>query len=131
MSLRSPLGQVRHLGSAKEGLHHWIAQRLTAIALLPLGSWFAWSADDLVQMNYRQAVQWMSDPPNATLMIMLCCALFCHTVLGLQVVIEDYVSKHWEKLFSIIIVRLLGTLLAVISVLSILKTALGSNGGAA
>ncbi len=126
MSLRSPLARVRSLGSAKSGLHHWIAQRLTAVALLPLGFWFTWSAVGLVAMDYADAVAWVADPLNATLLIMFCAASFYHSVLGLQVVVEDYISSHWEKLASIIILRLFGAMLAIISVLCVLRVALGN-----
>lgn len=124
MSLRSPLARVRHLGSAKSGLHHWVAQRMSAAALLPLGFWFAWSAPGLVGMDYVEAVTWVSDPLNATLMVLFCVAAFHHSALGLQVVIEDYISSHWEKLACVALVRLLTAGLGIISILCVLRVAL-------
>ncbi len=38
--MRTPLGRVRGLGSAKNGTHHWWMQRVTAVALVPLVVWF-------------------------------------------------------------------------------------------
>ena len=91
--MRSPLGRALGLGSAKHGVEQWRAERVTAIALVPLTVWFA--AASVVHMNsdYATAIAWLRTPLAATLMVLLLTALFCHTALGLQVVIEDYVHS--------------------------------------
>jgi len=93
MSLESPLGKVRGLGSAKEGVEHWWWQRLTAIALVPLTLWFAWSAICLAGADYGAAREFFASPWRATLMIIFLGALLFHGQLGLQTVIEDYVHS--------------------------------------
>ena len=90
MSLQSPLRKVLGLGSAREGVGHWWAQRVTAIALAPLGLWFAFSMLGLDHGSYDIVRAWIADPAHAVLLILLLLALLYHCFLGLQVVIEDY-----------------------------------------
>ena len=62
MDLRTPLNRARGLGSAKDGLHHWWAQRLTAVALIPLVVWFAISLVMLSGADYAIARAWIGSP---------------------------------------------------------------------
>ena len=126
MELRSTLGRVRGLGSAKEGVSHWWAQRTTALALVPLCLWFAASVIGLAGADYTAVVVWFKSPFNATLMILLIVATFYHAVLGLQVVLEDYVHHEGRKLASILIVKGLAGALGLLAVVAILKLAFGS-----
>jgi succinate dehydrogenase / fumarate reductase, membrane anchor subunit len=126
MELRSTLGRVRGLGSAKEGVSHWWAQRTTALALVPLCLWFAASVIGLAGADYTAVVVWFKSPFNATLMILLIGASFYHAVLGLQVVLEDYVHHEGRKLASIVIIKGLAGALGLLAVVAILKLALGS-----
>ena len=122
MSLRSDLSKVKGLGTAKEGVHHWRAQRLTAIALLPLGLWFVLSLLCLVNSPYAEVVAWISQPYATVLLLALSIALFWHLQLGLQVVIEDYVHAAWLQIALQVGLRgaaLLGALLAIVSILKI------------
>ena len=91
--MRSPLAKARYLGSAKSGVEHWYAQRLSAAALVPLGLWFAYGATVLVRADYATAVTWISDPLNAALFILFLSCLYYHALIGLQVVVEDYVPR--------------------------------------
>ena len=86
MSRRSALGRVRGLGSAKEGVGHWWAQRLTALALVPLTIWFAASVAALTGASHPEMVAWAGSPLVAGLLILLIVATFYHNYLGLQVV---------------------------------------------
>ncbi|MBL8628648.1 MAG: succinate dehydrogenase, hydrophobic membrane anchor protein [Rhodospirillaceae bacterium] len=124
-SLRSPLGRVRGLGSAKEGVHHWWAQRVTAVALVPLIVWFVWSILSMADANFVEFTNWLYDPLNATLMILFIVAAFHHAQLGLQVVIEDYVSGHGLRIASILLVKLLCAGLGALAVVSILIVTFG------
>ena len=126
MSMRAPLAQVRGHGSAKSGAHHWWAQRLSAIALVPLFLWFVASLAAVATADYATAVSWLGSPWNSGLLILLIAAMFYHAQLGMQVVFEDYISTHWLQVTCIVLVRFLAMLLAVVSIIAILRTALGS-----
>src|SRR5260221_405922 len=92
MELRTPLGRARGLGSAKEGVAHWWAQRTTAVALVPLTLWFVASVIGLIGADYATAVAWFKSPINATLMILLVVATFYHAALGVQVGDQDAIE---------------------------------------
>lgn len=91
--MRSPLARAIGLGSAKEGVKEWWAERVSAVALVPLTLWFAASIIAHSGSDYPTFIAWIRTPFAATLMILLLIALFHHTALGLQVVIEDYVHS--------------------------------------
>ncbi len=126
MSMRAPLAKVRGHGSAKAGAHHWWGQRLSAIALVPLFLWFVASLVAVATADYAVAVSWISSPWNSALLILLIGAMFYHAQLGMQVVFEDYISTHWLQVASIILVRFLAMLLAVVSIVAVLRIAWGS-----
>ena len=125
MHLRSPLGRVRGLGSAKAGTGHFWVQRLTAIALVPLCLWFAVAVIGMSGADYAAAKAWLGHPVNATLMLAAVLTGMWHAVLGVQVVIEDYVHAPAAKWTALIGTRLLGGFLAVYMTVSVLKVAVG------
>ncbi|HEV2188255.1 MAG TPA: succinate dehydrogenase, hydrophobic membrane anchor protein [Stellaceae bacterium] len=124
--LRSPLGRAIGLGSAKEGVQHWWMQRLTAIVLVPLILWLVVAVIGLAGAERGAIVAWLHNPMPAVLMIVLLVAIFYHTALGLQVVIEDYIHSEAWKLTALIAMRLLCILFVVRGVLAVLKLALGA-----
>lgn len=126
MSLRTPLGRVRGLGSAKGGTEHFWAQRLTAIALVPLALWLVASLASLAGADHAAAKAWLAEPFTAVVMILVVATGFHHGQLGLQVVIEDYVSTEWIRMSSIIVVKLAAVALAVAAIFAVLRIALGS-----
>lgn len=126
MSLRSPLSQARGLGSAKDGVHHWWMQRLTAIALIPLSLWFVFSIARYHVADYPTMLAWLHNPYVAVALVLYFTALFYHSALGVQVVIEDYVSTEWLKIGSIIVVKLVHFALAAASIFAVLKIAFGA-----
>ncbi|MBO21563.1 MAG: succinate dehydrogenase, hydrophobic membrane anchor protein [Rhodospirillaceae bacterium] len=123
-SMRSPLGRARGLGSAKTGTDHWWAQRLTALALVPLTIWFVVSMILVTGADYAAAVDFISSPINAVLLILLIVATFHHGQLGLQVVIEDYIHTKWLEVGLIIAVKGLAIFLGVASVYAVIAIAL-------
>ncbi|MCE2509610.1 MAG: succinate dehydrogenase, hydrophobic membrane anchor protein [Alphaproteobacteria bacterium] len=123
MSLRSPLGRVRGLGSAKEGTAHWWAQRVTAIALVPLALWFVASILSLIGADYATTTAWIGMPVPAVLLILLLTATFYHAQLGLQVVLEDYVHNEGLKLAAILLVKFACLVLGLAAVFGVLKIA--------
>lgn len=126
MRFRSPLGNVRGLGAAKDGTHHWWMQRVTAVALLPLMLWLAVALANLAGMSHDEAVTWLSSPLSAVLMVATLWALFYHAHLGLQVVIEDYISDKRLRVLCLLATRFGLILLGLASLLAVLRVFLGS-----
>ena len=124
--LRNPLQRARGLGSAKDGVGHWWTQRLTAIALVVLVLWFVVLVLGLLGHDYQAVRASIARPWNALLMIAFIIAAFWHSVLGLQVVIEDYVHTRWLEVTSMIIIKLLAVAGVLAGVLAVLRIALGS-----
>lgn len=126
MTIRTPLAHARGLGSAKSGTAHWWAQRLTAIALVPLIVWFTVSIIVMTGSGHDTVVAWIGNPLTAVLMILLIVAVFHHMQLGLQVVIEDYVHTRWTQITLLLLVKGAALLLGATGILSVLKIAIGS-----
>ncbi len=125
MSLRTPLGRVRGLGSAKEGVSHWWAQRVTAVALVPLVLWFTGSMLSIVHADYDSAVHWVGQPFNTVLLVALLVGAFYHALLGLQVVIEDYVHAEGTKVIALLIMKFIMVLLGASAIFAVLRIAFG------
>ncbi len=119
MSLRSPLGEAKGLGSAKEGLHHWWAQRVTAVALIPLTIWFAFKVAVLSQSDYQTVLACIGSPWSAALIVSLIVAAFYHAALGMQVIFEDYIGHKAARVGAIMATNLLLFAAAIIAVVRI------------
>lgn len=117
---RSPLARAAGLGSSKSGVEHWWAERVSAVALVPLTLWFAASIIAHSGSDHAAFLAWLSAPVPALLMILLLIALFCHTALGLQVVIEDYVHSG-VKFAAVLLLRLSCFALAAAGVFATLR----------
>ena len=122
--MRSPLGRVLGLGSAKEGVEHWWMQRVTAIALVPLAIWFVIAALGMIGADRAAMVAWMHSPMSPVFAILLIIAAVYHLALGLQVVIEDYIHTEGWKLGLIIVMRLWCVVLVGRGVIAVLTLAL-------
>ena len=125
MSLRTPLGQARGLGSAKDGTEHWWLQRVTAVALVPLVLVLLNYMIRLLGADHAQVVAALGHPVAAGLLILLFIAAFLHLKLGLQVVIEDYVHGAAAKLTLLLLNTFGCWILALIGILAVLKLAFG------
>ena len=121
-NMRSPLARAIGLGSAREGVGLWWAERVSAVALIPLMLWFTASIIAHTGSDYTTFVAWLRAPLVATLMILLLIALFHHTALGLQVVIEDYIHSG-AKFAAVIAVRLGCFALAIAGFVATLRIA--------
>lgn len=123
-SFRSPLARVTGHGSAKAGAMHWWWQRITAVALVPLSIWFVFSLATFTGQCHIDIYGWIADPWSSALLIAFLASLFHHVQLGLQVVIEDYVHHEGVKIASIVGVKFLCAILAIVGSLAILEIAL-------
>jgi succinate dehydrogenase / fumarate reductase, membrane anchor subunit len=124
--MRTPLGRAIGLGSAKEGVQHWWAQRLTAVALVPLALWFCAGLIAHVGADRAGLFQWLGSPVRAILMMLLLGTGFHHMALGLQVVIEDYVHIEWAKVGLLVLNRFVAYGLAVAGIFAVMRIALGA-----
>ncbi len=126
MTLKTPLGRALGLGSAREGTDHWWAQRVSAVALVLLGCWFALSLVTLGGMSYEHVHTYVADPLNSVLLSLLCAALAYHSYLGVAVIIEDYVHLPLAKVAALIVSRFAHVLVAALSVYAVLRVGLGA-----
>ena len=125
MSLRSPLSRVLGSGSAKEGTEHWWMQRVTAIALLLLGSWFLLSIRGLDSFAHANVYAWVANPVNAVMLLLLSVTLAWHSALGVQIVIEDYVHGSAVKIVSLLLSKFAHVFLGLAAVFAVLSVSLG------
>ena len=124
MSLRSPLGRVLGTGSAKDGTGHWWAQRVSAVALIPLTLWFLFSLLMLPDLDYATVRTWLSLPVSGFLAVLLLWVLSYHSYLGTTVVVEDYVHSAGMKLLWLLLLRFLYVLVCGAGIFAVLRVAL-------
>jgi succinate dehydrogenase / fumarate reductase membrane anchor subunit len=122
---RTPLSRARGLGSAKHGVGHWISERVTSVALVPLSLWAVWAVFQLAPMSYDEAAGWLAQPLNAVLMSLLAVVSFWHMHAGLRVVVEDYIQGALAKSALLLLNLFVCALAGSLAVFSILKVALG------
>lgn len=126
MSLRSPLGRVLGLGSAKGGSGHWYSQRVTAVALIILGFWFIASLVMLGRGAPHAAVtDWLHSPFSAVMAVLLIAVTAYHALLGLQVVFEDYISDKGTRLVVLVALKFALVVAALVGVFGVLRIAFG------
>lgn len=125
MSLRSALGRARGLGSAHDGVEHWISQRLTAIGNLILIAWFLIGVLPLIGADRAALADWLAHPLNAAVTALMFLSIFWHAALGLQVVVEDYLHKAWMKFSALVATKFLCAALGATAIVSVLKLSLG------
>jgi len=119
------LRRVRQLGSAHDGLREWRLQRLTALALIPLGLYFASSILWLAKSDQTTAVAWLSSPVTALLVILFMLAGLGHALVGLRSVLLDYVHTRARLMAISLLVRAAVVIIAGASILAVLKLFLG------
>jgi succinate dehydrogenase / fumarate reductase, membrane anchor subunit len=123
--MQSAIGKVRSRGSARSGVGHWKAQRVTALANLLLVLWFVFNAVGMAGSGYAEWAVWFQSQVNASLMILLILSTFYHAKLGVQVVIEDYVHGEAIKVASLVAVTFATAVLATSCIVSVLMLATG------
>ncbi len=119
---RSDLARARGLGSAKHGVGHWIAERVSSVALVPLAIWAVYSGLVLAAAGYDAAEAWLRLPLNAVLASLLIAVGFWHMHAGMRVIVEDYFHTPLGKtalLLANLGVCVLGAALAIFCVLKV------------
>lgn len=115
------LRRVRHLGSARRGLGEWRVQRLSALALIPLGLYAVATILLCVRKGHAEAAHWLGSPLGALLVLLLITAATAHAVVGLRSILLDYVHSRWLLVTSDLLVRAAAGLLLGASLLAILS----------
>ena len=123
--LRTPLSRARGLGSAKQGVHHWWAQRITAVALIPLVAWFAISLIMLSGADYAVVRAWIGSPAVMVLLTLTIVIGLHHGQLGMQEVVEDYVHSEGLKLALIVLLRFTAVFFGLAAIVAILRIGFG------
>jgi succinate dehydrogenase / fumarate reductase, membrane anchor subunit len=119
------LRRVRQLGSARDGLGEWRLQRLTAVALIPLGLYFAGSILSLATSDQTTAATWLGSPVPALLVMLFVLAVLAHALIGLRSVFLDYVHTRARLVAAELLVRAAAVILGAASMLAVLKLFLG------
>ena len=124
MDYRSPLANVKGLGSAKTGTSHWWMQRVTAVALIPLSFWLIIFLNLSLNAPLDETLTWLETPLNTVCIIAWIIAVFYHAALGLQVVIEDYVAAEGKKIVAVWMVNLSFLMLALAALIAVFRSLL-------
>ena len=123
--MKTPLGRVRGLGSARSGAQHWWHERLTSVSTLILLVWFFVSLLRLPDFSYATVTQWLAAPLVAVPMLLLILSVFWHLASGLRVVVEDYVHEEGGKLFWLVAINFASLFAAALSLFAVLRIAFG------
>jgi succinate dehydrogenase / fumarate reductase, membrane anchor subunit len=127
MSLRAPLAKALNHGSAHEGVHHWVVQRFTALALAPLSIWLLVALLALPSSDYATVTRWIGAGMHPVLLALTLLIAAWHAWLGVQVVIEDYVHGFLPKTLALLSSLFLHVLVAVSGLYAVLRIALASG----
>jgi succinate dehydrogenase / fumarate reductase, membrane anchor subunit len=126
MGSGTSLGQVRGLGSAKSGTHHWMMQRVTAIANLTLLTWLIVSLVTNDLGSYDTLHRWLGSPFAAAPLALLVVSTFTHLRLGLTVLIEDYLHAEGTKLLALVTLTFFSWGGMIFALFAIAKVAFGA-----
>jgi succinate dehydrogenase / fumarate reductase membrane anchor subunit len=126
-SIRSSLANARGLGSAKTGTGHFWAQRVTAVALVPLSLWFVANLAVQFGASYASVTDWLSSPFQAGLLALYLAMIFYHSQLGLRTIVEDYVHNDPLKMGTVILLQLINALMGAAAIVSVLVIAMGGH----
>ena len=124
---RTPLSAARGFGAAKHGVGHFIAQRVTAIALVGLTVWGVWSALNVSAGGFEGGRAWLAAPVNAAMLSLLFVVGFYHAHLGMRVIIEDYIARKITRAALMILNIFVAGGGAVLAVVCVLKVAFGGG----
>jgi len=122
-SLQTPLHKVRGLGASHSGTGHFWRQRITAVALVPLGLWFTFAILGLIGTNEVAVLSFLARPWNALLMAAFATTMLYHMSLGLQDVVDDYVHTTGMKIFCLLMIRFMMIATTVTCIFALIRIA--------
>jgi len=122
-SLQTPLHKVQGLGASHSGTGHFWRQRITAVALVPLGLWFVYAMLGLIDTNEVAVLSFLSKPWNALLMAAFAATLLYHMTLGLQDIVDDYIHTAGTKVFLRIAILVAAIAVGAVSLFAIIRIA--------
>jgi len=122
---RTPLSRARGSGAAGHGASHWVAERVSSIALIPLTLWMVYAALAVSKSDYAGVVGFVSQPVNAVLIVLVLVVSGWHMHAGARVVVEDYMHKMLGRSTLLVLNLFVAVLVTALAVFSVLKVALG------
>lgn len=121
MKFVTPLTRIRGMGSAHEGASHWLGQRVSALAMVPLSLWFFSNLLEIATGHSGSLAEWMKSPYAAMFSTMLITAIFYHAFQGIRVIAEDYIKCDTRRIMAILLAKAVFTIATVASVMAIIK----------
>lgn len=122
---RTPMSRARGLGASRHGVGHFITERVSGLALIPLSLWAVFAGLRLASLGFDGASEWVSIPRNTVLLILLIVTALIHLKGAVQVVIEDYFPDFTLKTVLVVanlFVCVLGGALGVVAILKVAFT---------
>lgn len=113
--------KIKIAPSTKTGAHHWLMQRVSAVALIPLVIWFTLSFIQIAEDPQGYLPVFFAYPLNAVMGILMISAALFHGALGMRVIIEDYVSNRTKMYFYIMLINFISIATAIAAILSIIR----------
>lgn len=105
-NFQEPLACVKGLGSAHDGVHHWIYQRISAVALIFLSLWMVYNLSHHVADDFDTVTAWLANPWNSAGVFLFITITTYHASLGIQIIIEDYIPASFWRYGSLLLVKL-------------------------
>ncbi len=122
---RTPLSRARGLGSAHHGAGHWISERVSSIALIPLTLWAVYAAIHLAPLGRDLTLLWIAKPLNALLLVLTFFIGAYHMHSGLRVIIEDYIETIGARSAALLANLFVCVMAGGLAIFCILKIAFG------
>ena len=122
---RTPMSRARGLGASRHGVGHFITERVSGLALIPLSLWAVFAGLRLASLGFDGAAEWVAIPHNTVLLSLLIVVALIHLKGAVQVVIEDYIPDFTLKTVLVVanlFVCVLGGALGVVAILKVAFT---------